>query len=163
MADTQGTFQGNLTNIDLQFSSNGNAYCRGRLAVSKGPDEDSMWFDFVAFGDLAQNIDETFKSVVAGGKKSFRAVVTGRVEINQYESGKDADGNPIKRSSTQIVAEDVGVSLKYSQVGGMSQGYASDSEGGSVVSQGSNLPATGRAEEPVARPMEQIAENEAPF
>ena len=158
MPVTQGTFQGNLTNIDLQFSSNGNAYCRGRLAVSKGPDEESMWFDFVAFGDLAQNIDETFKAVVAGGKKSFRAVVTGRVELNTYESGKDAEGNPIKRSSTQIVAEDVGVSLKYSQVGGLSQGYSDDG-----VSPVASNAATSNIEEPVARPMEEIAENEAPF
>jgi len=160
MAVTQGTFQGNLTNIDLQYSSNGNAYCRGRLAVSKGPDEESMWFDFVAFGDLAQNIDETFKAVVAGGKKSFRAVVTGRVELNTYESGTDAEGNPIKRNSTQIVAEDVGVSLKYAQVGGLSQGYSTDSQGSSNAA---SQPATSNIEEPVARPMEEIAENEAPF
>ena len=161
MAVTQGTFQGNLTNIDLQFSSNGNAYCRGRLAVSKGPEEESMWFDFVAFGDLAQNIDETFKAVVAAGKKSFRAVVTGRVEINTYESGTDAEGNPIKRSSTQIVAEDVGVSLKYSQVGGLSQGYSTDSQGSSNVV--TTQSATPDVAEPVARPLEEIAENEAPF
>ena len=159
MAVTQGTFMGNLTNVELKYSNNGNAYCRARLAVSKGPDEDSMWFDLVAFGDLAQNIDETFKS--AGGGKSFRAVVTGKVEINSYESGTDSNGQAIKRYSTQIVAEDVGVSLKYSQVGGLSQGYSTDSQGSSNVV--TTQSATPDVAEPVARPLEEIAENEAPF
>ena len=158
MAVTQGTFQGNLTNIDLQFSSNGNAYCRGRLAVSKGPDEESMWFDLVAFGDLAQNIDETFKS--AGGGKSFRAVVTGKVEINSYESGTDSSGQAIKRYSTQIVAEDVGVSLKYAQVGAVDRGYSSDSNDAVAVS---TSVANNQVEQPVARPLEELTEDDAPF
>ena len=63
------------------------------------------------------------------------------------------EGNPIKRSSTQIVAEDVGVSLKYAQVGGLSQGYSTDSTGSSPVA---SQTATSNIEEPVARPMEEI-------
>lgn len=154
MAVTQGTFMGNLTNVELKYSNNGNAYCRARLAVSKGPDEDSMWFDLVAFGDLAQNIDETFKS--AGGGKSFRAVVTGKVEINSYESGTDSSGQAIKRYSTQIVAEDVGVSLKYSQVGNVDKGYSSGEPNTPMATQ-SAMP------EPVARPLEELTEDDAPF
>jgi|TARA_B100001094_G_scaffold278340_1_gene287755 single-stranded DNA-binding protein len=153
MAVTQGTFQGNLTNIELKFSGNGNAYTRGRLAISKGPDEESMWFDFVAFGDLAQNIDETFKT--AGGGKSLRAVVTGKVEINTYESGTDQKGQPIKRQSTQIVAEDVGVSLKYAQVGSINRGYQQGSDQGN---QGME-----QVDQPVARPMSQVDSGDAPF
>ena len=61
MAVSEATLMGNLIGIELQYSQAGNAYCRGRLAVSKGPDsEESQWYDFVAFGDLAQNIDESF-------------------------------------------------------------------------------------------------------
>tara|TARA_R100001509_G_scaffold162028_1_gene132598 strand:- start:1887 stop:2360 length:474 start_codon:yes stop_codon:yes gene_type:complete len=157
MAVTQGTFQGNLTNVELKYSANGNAYCRGRLAVSKGPDEDSMWFDFIAFGDLAQNVDETFKT--AGNGKSFRAVVTGKVEISTYESGSDSSGNPIKRQSTQIVAEDVGVSLKYAQINSVNRGYTEgdDTPQVQVSAAGEKMP------EPVARPMETLTENDAPF
>ena len=63
MAVSEATLMGNLIGIELQYSQAGNAYCRGRLAVSKGPDsEESQWYDFVAFGDLAQNIDESFKA-----------------------------------------------------------------------------------------------------
>jgi single-stranded DNA-binding protein len=155
MAVSQGTLQGNLTNIELKYSQNGNAFCRGRLAVSKGPDEDTMWFDFVAFGDLAQNVDETFKN--AGGK-SFRAVVTGKIELNTYESGTDSQGNPIKRQSTQIVAEDVGVSLKYTQAGQLSRGYTADD--GVQVQQVQN---TAPVEEPVLRPQEDLTPEDAPF
>ena len=158
MAVTQGTFMGNLTNVELKYSNNGNAYCRARLAVSKGPDEESMWFDLVAFGDLAQNIDETFKS--AGGGKSFRAVVTGKVEINSYESGTDSSGQAIKRYSTQIVAEDVGVSLKYAQVGAVDKGYSSDSNDAVAVS---TSVANNQVEQPVARPLEELTEDDAPF
>jgi len=157
MAVTQGTFMGNLTNIELKDSNSGNAYCRAMLAVSKGPDEESMWFYLVAFGDLAQNIDETFKS--AGGGKSFRAVVTGKVEINSYESGTDSSGQAIKRYSTQIVAEDVGVSLKYAQVGAVDRGDSSDSNDAVAVS----TPVNNQVEEPVARPLEDLTENDAPF
>jgi single-stranded DNA-binding protein len=156
MAVTQGTFQGNLTNIELKYSSNGNAYCRGRLAVSKGPDEDSMWFNFVSFGDLAKNVSETFNN--AGGK-SFRAVVTGRVEIDTYESGTDSEGNPIKRQSTQIVAEDVGLSLKYAQAANVSRGYSESND--SVETTTYEQPVN--SEPPVARPMEQIGPEDAPF
>ena len=155
MAVTQGTFQGNLTNIELKYSANGNAYCRGRLAVSKGPDEDSMWFDFIAFGDLAQNVDETFKT--AGNGKSFRAVVTGKVEISTYESGSDSNGNPIKRQSTQIVAEDVGVSLKYAQINSVNRGYTEENSAPQTSAAGQTM------EEPVARPMETLTESDAPF
>ena len=155
MAVTQGTFQGNLTNVELKYSANGNAYCRGRLAVSKGPDEDSMWFDFIAFGDLAQNVDETFKT--AGNGKSFRAVVTGKVEISTYESGSDSNGNPIKRQSTQIVAEDVGVSLKYAQINAVNRGYTEENSAPQTSAAGQPM------EEPVARPMETLTESDAPF
>lgn len=155
MAVTQGTFQGNLTNVELKYSANGNAYCRGRLAVSKGPDEDSMWFDFIAFGDLAQNVDETFKT--AGNGKSFRAVVTGKVEISTYESGSDSNGNPIKRQSTQIVAEDVGVSLKYAQINSVNRGYTEENSAPQTSAAGQPM------EEPVARPMETLTESDAPF
>lgn len=155
MPVTQGTFQGNLTNIELKYSGNGNAYCRGRLAVSKGPDEDSMWFDFVAFGDLAQNVDETFKN--AGGK-SFRAIVTGKVEINTYEAGTDSEGNPIKRQSTQIIAEDVGASLKYAQAGQLERGYSSDSN---VTTTTASPQAS--VQEPVARDLSQLEPEDAPF
>ena len=39
MAVSQATLQGNLIGIELKYSGSGNAYARGRFAVSKGPDE----------------------------------------------------------------------------------------------------------------------------
>ena len=157
MAVSQATLQGNLIGVELKYSGSGNAYARGRFAVSKGPDEESMWFDFVCFGTLAENLSQTFTNT---GAKSLRAVVTGKIEINNYESGEDKDGNAIKRYSTQIIAEDVGISLKYANVGAVAKGYSEsvDAEEGVTVTT-----ATEQAPEPTARPVEEIGENEAPF
>ena len=154
MAVSQATLQGNLIGVELKYSGSGNAYARGRFAVSKGPDEESMWFDFVCFGTLAENLSQTFTNT---GAKSLRAVVTGKVEINSYESGEDKDGNAIKRYSTQIIAEDVGISLKYANVGAVEKGYSESNDGVAVQT------STESAPEPTARPEEEIGENEAPF
>ena len=156
MAVSQATLQGNLIGVELKYSGSGNAYARGRFAVSKGPDEDSMWFDFVCFGTLAENLSQTFTNT---GAKSLRAVVTGKVEINSYESGEDKDGNAIKRYSTQIIAEDVGISLKYANIGAVEKGYSESSDSDGVIVQTT----TESAPEPTARPEEEIGENEAPF
>lgn len=157
MAVSEATLMGNLIGIELQYSQAGNAYCRGRLAVSKGPDsEESQWYDFVAFGDLAQNIDESFKAAQANGSKSLRVVAKGKLDINYYEKGQDSEGQPIRRTSVQLIAEDVGVSMKYAQITNVARGYNS-ADTGSTVSQAPAMP------EPVARNTEDIEPGEAPF
>jgi len=108
---------GNLTNVEMSVNNSGNAYTRASLAVyqgkdANGDDKDSLWFTVKAWGDLAENIAETYQNVTNSGAKSFRAVVTGRMVPEQWN---DKDGN--QRETSTVYVEDLGVSLKYSKVG----------------------------------------------
>ncbi len=108
---------GNLTNVEMSVNNSGNAFTRASLAVyqgkdANGDDKDSLWFTVKAWGDLAENIAETYQNVMNSGSKSFRAVVTGRMVPEQWN---DKDGN--QRETSTVYVEDLGVSLKYSKVG----------------------------------------------
>ena len=108
---------GNLTNVEMSVNNSGNAFTRASLAVyqgkdANGDDKDSLWFTVKAWGDLAENLAETYQNVMNSGSKSFRAVVTGRMVPEQWN---DKDGN--KRETSTVYVEDLGVSLKYSRVG----------------------------------------------
>ncbi len=108
---------GNLTNVEMSVNNSGNAFTRASLAVyqgkdANGDDKDSLWFTVKAWGDLAENIAETYQNVTNSGAKSFRAVVTGRMVPEQWN---DKDGN--QRETSTVYVEDLGVSLKYSKVG----------------------------------------------
>ena len=111
------TLQGNLTNVEMTLSNSGAAFTKASLAVSggkdmKGEDKETLWFNVKAWGDLAENIAETFQNAQNQGAKSFRAIVTGKIVPEQWE---DANGN--KRTNTTVYVEDLGVSLSYSKVG----------------------------------------------
>lgn len=108
---------GNLTNVEMSVNNSGNAYTKASLAVyqgkdANGDDKESLWFSVKAWGDLAENIAETFQNVTNSGAKSFRAVVTGRMVPEKWT---DKDGNT--RETSTVYVEDIGVSLKYSKVG----------------------------------------------
>jgi single stranded DNA-binding protein len=108
---------GNLTNVEMSVNNSGNAFTRASLAVyqgkdANGDDKESLWFTVKAWGDLAENIAETYQNVTNSGAKSFRAVVTGRMVPEQWN---DKDGN--QRETSTVYVEDLGVSLKYSKVG----------------------------------------------
>ncbi len=111
------TLQGNLTNVEMSVGNNGSAFTKASLAVSggkdmNGEDKETLWFNIKAWGDLAENIAETFQNAQNQGEKSFRAIVTGKIVPEQWE---DANGN--KRTNTTVFVEDMGVSLRYSKVG----------------------------------------------
>jgi single stranded DNA-binding protein len=111
------TLLGNLTQVEMSVGPTGSAFTKASLAVSggkdmNGEDKDTMWFNIKAWGDLAENIAETYQNAVNQGKKSFRAVITGKIVPEVWE---DAQGN--KRSATTVHVEDLGVSLRYNKVG----------------------------------------------
>ena len=108
---------GNLTNVEMSVNNSGNAFTRASLAVyqgkdANGDDKDSLWFTVKAWGDLAENIAETYQNVMNSGSKSFRAVVTGRMVPEQWN---DKDGN--QRETSTVYVEDLGVSLRWAKVG----------------------------------------------
>lgn len=96
---------------EVKFASTGNALLNFSIAQTRkftgkdGKDkEETSFFDVTCFGPLAENVAN---SVVKG----TRVMVSGRLAQNSWE---DKDGN--KRSKVEIVADEIGVSLRFNPV-----------------------------------------------
>lgn len=109
MSDAQVVFVGNATkDPELRFTPAGKSVASFGLAINKRVKDGDDWVDgdptFVnvsAWDGLADNVAE---SVVKG----MRVIVTGRLEVRQYD--KD-DGT--KGTSVDVTADEVGPSLKW--------------------------------------------------
>ena len=89
---------------ELRYTQAGKAVLSFSVGTSmlKGADKtkETTWHDCIAFGEEAENI-------AASCKKGTRVIVVGRIEKTSYEK----DGK--KNYRVQIVANEVGVSIKY--------------------------------------------------
>ncbi len=110
MSGNEITICGNLSRApEARFTSSGTATCTLGVAVNRkwknrttGEDEESVsFFNVVAWQNLADNVCETLD-------KGDRVIVTGRLEQRSYET---AEGD--KRSVVEIIADDIGPSLRW--------------------------------------------------
>jgi single-strand DNA-binding protein len=108
MADSTVTIVGNLTREpELRFTQGGRAICTLGLAVSRRYQVNNEWqeqtsfFNVVAWAQLGEN-------AAASLNKGTRVLVTGRLEQRSYET---SDGE--KRSVVEVVAEEIGPSLRW--------------------------------------------------
>lgn len=104
------TVIGNITrDPELRFTPSGQANCRFGVAVnrrwqdrSSGEWQEAVsFFDVVCWRELAENAAESLP-------KGSRVVVTGRLEQRSYETQ-----NGEKRSVVEIIADELGPSLRY--------------------------------------------------
>ena len=105
---SQITIVGNLTrDPEMRFTPSGMATVAFGVAVNRRWKQADEWkeqtsfFDVVAWRDLADNIAESLT-------KGARVIVTGRLEQRTWE---DNDGQ--RRSKVEIVADDIGPSLRW--------------------------------------------------
>lgn len=87
----------------VRFTGQGKAITKFSVATSTGKDDNkrTVWHDVVCFDEQAERVaDEVTKGT--------RVVVVGRLNKEQYET-KDGE----KRTSVEIVADDVAVSLRW--------------------------------------------------
>lgn len=110
MADNSITVSGNVTrDVELRFAGGGRAVASFGIAVARRFQVNGEWqeqtsfLNVVAWGSLGEN-------AAASLSKGSRAVVTGRLEQRSYET---QDGE--KRSVVEIVADDIGASLKWAR------------------------------------------------
>ncbi len=108
MADSTVTLVGNLTrDPELRFTQGGRAIANMGLAVSRRYQVNNEWqeqtsyFNVVAWGQLGENAASSLS-------KGTRVVVTGRLEQRSYET---QDGE--KRSVVEVVADEIGPSLRW--------------------------------------------------
>jgi single-strand DNA-binding protein len=108
-----GSRFGNLTrDPELRYSAKGSAWASCGLAVTprRRTDDGSFedlppeFYDLVCFGDLAEHVAECLH-------KGDRVVAVGRIE-EEHWTGKDG----AERTTTKLVAEEVGPSLRFATV-----------------------------------------------
>ena len=111
MADNTITLVGNVTrDTELRFAAgSGAAILTLGLAVNnrkKGKngewEDDANFFDVVVFGEMAEQVAESVQ-------KGTRIIVTGRLDWSQWD---DKDTGQ-KRSKVQVIADEVGPSLRW--------------------------------------------------
>ncbi len=104
------TLIGNMTKeAELRFTSQGQAQATFSIAVNRRRlnqqtqewEESTSFFDVVCWRELAENVAESLR-------KGSRVIVTGRLEQRSWET-QEGD----KRSRVQVVAEEVGPSLRW--------------------------------------------------
>jgi single-strand DNA-binding protein len=113
MTITTTTIVGNLTrDPEIRYTRDGQATTSLSVAVNrrwqdrttKEWEESTSYFDVVCWRDLAENVALSLT-------KGARVVVTGRLEQRSWESD---EGD--KRSKVEIVADEIGASLRFATV-----------------------------------------------
>ena len=104
------TLVGNLTkDPELRYTTGGRGVASFGLAVNRRYQQNGEWqeqtsfFNLVAWGDLGEN-------AAASLTKGSRVIVTGRLEQRSYET-KEGE----KRSVTEVIADELGPSLRWAQ------------------------------------------------
>jgi single-strand DNA-binding protein len=102
------TVVGNLTrDPELRYTTGGRAVANFGLAVNRRWQVNGEWqeqtsfFNVVAWAELGEN-------VAASLTKGARALVTGRLEQRSYETNEGE-----KRSTVEIIADEIGPSLRW--------------------------------------------------
>jgi single-strand DNA-binding protein len=92
---------------ELKYSNNGMAILKFSVADTrnKGDEKMTQWWNIVCFKELAEN-------VAASIGKGTRVQVIGKVQREKYE---DKEGN--ERERIEILADDVGISLRWEPAG----------------------------------------------
>jgi len=105
------TLVGNLTrDPELRYTQSGRGVASFGLAVNRRYQQNGEWqeqtsfFNVVAWGDLGEN-------AAASLNKGHRIVVTGRLQQREYETREGE-----KRNTVEIVADELGPSLRWAQV-----------------------------------------------
>lgn len=142
MADSTITVVGNLTrDPELRFTTGGRGTANFGIAVSRRYQVNNEWqeqtsfFNVVAWGTLAEN-------AAASLNKGHRVIVTGRLEQRSYD---DKEGQ--KKSIVEIIADEIGPSLRWARAEIEKIARDGGSSGGSGGGGGNS--GGGRAPDPV--------------
>jgi single-strand DNA-binding protein len=135
MADNAITVVGNITREpELRFTQGGQAVTTFSMAVNRrwtqnGEQKESVsYFDVKAWGQLGENVASSLT-------KGARAIVSGRLEQRSYETN-----NGEKRSAVEIVADEVGPSLRWATASLERNARSGGDAGASMASRTSAAP-----------------------
>ena len=145
---------GNLLQPEVRTTQTGKTVIKAQMVVKTwGDDNEDMWVDVEAWENLANNVVASFPT----DRKTMRVVVEGSLKKDVWDDAKTGE----KRSRYLISANNIAVALDYQVANGVSYSGDGNSSGGTQV-QTRNYQTPAPAQ-PVARPMSEIAEGDAPF
>ena len=143
MASNSITLTGNLTrDPELRFTTGGRGVASFGHAVNRRYQVNGEWqeqvsfFNIVCWGDLGENVAATLT-------KGSRCIVSGRLEQRSWETN---DGE--KRSVVEVIADEVGPSLRWATAQVERTERSGDFGGGSGGSSGGSS-GGGRSPDPV--------------
>jgi single-strand DNA-binding protein len=154
MPDNSITLVGNVTrDPELRFTPTGQATATFGLAVNRRWqnrqtqewEEQTSFFDIVCWREMAENVGE---SIVRGA----RVIVSGRLEQRSWET-QDGD----KRSRIEVIADELGPSLRWATAQVVKNERRGPSTGGGNYQGGS------RPERPASPPPATYGQDEEPF
>ena len=143
---------GNMLAPEIRTVPSGKKVANASMVVKTwGEDNDDMWVDVTAWEKLAENLNASFPT----NAKSMRVMVEGTLKKETWE-----DRNTGQSKSKYLVnANNISVCLDYQSISGVS--YSGDgNNSGTSFANNQSQPAPAQ---PVARPVSEIAEGEAPF
>ena len=160
MPDNSVTLVGNVTREpELRYTAAGQAMAKFGLAVNRrwqnrqsgAWEESTSFFDVVAWREMAENVGESIT-------KGTRVVVTGRMEQRSYENQAGE-----KRSAVELVADEIGPSLRWATAKVVRNERRSDGDGGFSGGGGGAAGGGGGAERAPAAAAAPRYEDEEPF
>ncbi len=143
MADNNITLVGNLTrDPELRFTSTGRGVASFGIAVGRRYQvngewkEDTSYFNVTAWGQLGENASATLS-------KGMRCVVSGRLEQREYNNREGE-----KRSAIEVVADEIGPSLKWATAQVERNPRDANAQGGGASNRGQGGQTAGGDENP---------------
>ena len=141
MADNTITVVGNITrDPELRFTAGGKGVASFGIAVNRRYQVNGEWQEKVSFFNVVA-WDSLGENAAASLSKGSRVIVTGRLEQRDYET-KEGE----KRSVVEIVADEVGPSLRWARA----EVERTQRSGGDGASGGGSSPSgSARAADPI--------------
>lgn len=143
MADNNITLVGNLTrDPELRFTATGRGVASFGIAVGRRYQvngewkEDTSYFNVTAWGQLGENASATLS-------KGMRCVVSGRLEQREYNNREGE-----KRSAIEVVADEIGPSLKWATAQVERNPRDANGQGGGASNRGQGGQTAGGDENP---------------
>jgi single-strand DNA-binding protein len=150
MADNSVTVVGNITrDPELRFTTGGRAVASFGIAVNRRYQVNNEWqeqtsfFDVVAWAQLGENAASSLN-------KGARIIVNGRLQQRTYETQ-----NGEKRSVVEIVADEIGPSLRWATAQVERTDRRSGDGGGGGGGGGGGYASESRTQEPPPYPDEE--------
>lgn len=147
MANNYVQLTGNMTKPEMRTTKTGKKIANFSMVVKTGGDADDMWINVQAWEKLAENIEQSFPATA----KSMRVMVEGSLKKDSWVDQATGEN----KSRFLINANNVCATLDYQSVSGVK--YSGD---GNVQTQQTQQVAQ---TQPVARPMDEIPQGDAPF